>query len=124
MGDYFDAVADARGLQRPPRISRAEAVQQIEPALLSFMSESRRLLNQLKETVTGLGNARVVRSLNPGWRSEVHTVAQLVGHCMRNGLSFGPAAAAEDEPAYTAAYYAIRNYERGLVGNTAVTTAP
>ncbi|HWV03703.1 MAG TPA: ATP-binding cassette domain-containing protein [Ralstonia sp.] len=45
MGDYFDAVADARGLQRPPRISRAEAVQQIEPALLSFMSESRRLRN-------------------------------------------------------------------------------
>ena len=45
MGDYFDAVADARGLQRPPRISRAEALQQIEPALLSFMSESRRLRN-------------------------------------------------------------------------------
>lgn len=43
MGDYFDAVADARGLQRPPRISRAEAVTQIEPTLLSFMSESRRL---------------------------------------------------------------------------------
>ncbi len=85
--------------------------------------ESRRLLNQLKETVTGLGNARVVRSLNPGWRAEVRTVAQLVGHCMRNGLSFGPAVAAEDEPAYTAAYYAIRSYERGLVGNT-VTTSP
>lgn len=45
MGDYFDAVADARGLRRPPRISRAEAVQQIEPSLLSFMSESRRLRN-------------------------------------------------------------------------------
>jgi hypothetical protein len=45
MGDYFDAVADARGLQRPPRISRAEATQRIEPTLLSFMSESRRLRN-------------------------------------------------------------------------------
>jgi nucleoside-diphosphate-sugar epimerase len=45
MGEYFDAVADARGLPRPPRISRAEAVQQIEPSLLSFMSESRRLRN-------------------------------------------------------------------------------
>lgn len=45
MGDYFDAVADARGMQRPPRISRAEAVAQIEPTLLSFMSESRRLRN-------------------------------------------------------------------------------
>ncbi len=87
-------------------------------------TESRRLINQLKETVTGLGNARVVRSCNPGWRNEVHTVAQLVGHCMRNGLSFGPAVAAEDEPAYTAAYYAIRSYERGLVGNATVRTAP
>ncbi|CAG2144712.1 MULTISPECIES: NAD-dependent epimerase/dehydratase family protein [Ralstonia] len=45
MGDYFDAVADARGLPRPPRISRADATQQIEPTLLSFMSESRRLRN-------------------------------------------------------------------------------
>ncbi|MHA6875546.1 NAD-dependent epimerase/dehydratase family protein [Ralstonia solanacearum] len=43
MGDYFDAVADARGLPRPPRIARAEAARQLEPALLSFMSESRRL---------------------------------------------------------------------------------
>ncbi|KHK57489.1 NAD-dependent dehydratase [Ralstonia sp. A12] len=45
MGDYFDAVADARGLPRPPRITRADAVRQIEPSLLSFMSESRRLRN-------------------------------------------------------------------------------
>lgn len=45
MGDYFDAVADARGLPRPPRIARAEAAQRLEPTLLSFMSESRRLRN-------------------------------------------------------------------------------
>jgi nucleoside-diphosphate-sugar epimerase len=45
MGDYFDLVADARGLPRPPRIARAEAAQRLEPTLLSFMSESRRLRN-------------------------------------------------------------------------------
>lgn len=45
MGDYFDAVADARGLPRPQRIARAEAAQRLEPTLLSFMSESRRLRN-------------------------------------------------------------------------------
>ena len=45
MGDYFDLVADAFGLQRPPRISRAEAPQKIAAPLLSFMSESRRLDN-------------------------------------------------------------------------------
>ena len=45
MGDYFDLVADAFGLSRPPRISRAEARQKIAAPLLSFMSESRRLDN-------------------------------------------------------------------------------
>jgi nucleoside-diphosphate-sugar epimerase len=50
MGEYFDVVADAFGLARPPRITRAEAEQQIEPTLLSFMRESRRLVNRrLKE---------------------------------------------------------------------------
>ncbi|CAE6695737.1 NAD-dependent epimerase/dehydratase family protein [Paraburkholderia nemoris] len=50
MGEYFDAVADAFGLERAPRITRAEAEQQIEPTLLSFMRESRRLVNRrLKE---------------------------------------------------------------------------
>lgn len=45
MADYFDAVADAYGLARPPRLSRSELVSQVSPMLLSFMSESRRLDN-------------------------------------------------------------------------------
>jgi nucleoside-diphosphate-sugar epimerase len=46
MGEYFDVVADAFGLERAPRITRAQAEQQIEPTLLSFMRESRRLVNR------------------------------------------------------------------------------
>lgn len=46
MGEYFDAVADAHGLPRPPRLPRAELAQQVSPMLLSFMSESRRLRNE------------------------------------------------------------------------------
>lgn len=46
MGAWFDAVADAFRLQRPPRVSREEAQAKIAPQLLSFMSESRRLSNQ------------------------------------------------------------------------------
>lgn len=46
MGEYFDAVADAYGLARPPRITRAQAETQLEPMLLSFMRESRRLVNE------------------------------------------------------------------------------
>lgn len=52
MGDYFDRVADAFDLERPPRISRAEAEKRISPMMLSFMRESRRI-----------GNARVKREL-------------------------------------------------------------
>ncbi len=44
-GEYFDAVADASGLPRPPRISRAEAQRVLPETLLSFMNESRRLTN-------------------------------------------------------------------------------
>lgn len=46
MGDYFDTVADAFGLPRPPRLARAELQAQVSPMLLSFMSESRRLDNR------------------------------------------------------------------------------
>lgn len=45
MADYFDLVADLKGLPRPPRLARAEAAKSLSPATLSFMSESRRLSN-------------------------------------------------------------------------------
>ena len=45
MGDYFDAVADAAGLSRPPRLPRSELERSVSPMMLSFMSESRRLHN-------------------------------------------------------------------------------
>ncbi|MEN9773483.1 MAG: hypothetical protein RL322_553 [Pseudomonadota bacterium] len=46
MGEYFDQVADAFGLARPPRMGRAELSQRVSPMMLSFMQESRRLSNQ------------------------------------------------------------------------------
>lgn len=52
MGAWFDAVADAHRLPRPPRVSWEEAEARIAPMLLSFMNESRRL-----------GNARMKREL-------------------------------------------------------------
>lgn len=45
MGDYFDLVADARLLVRPPRIDMASAAAALPRALFSFMRESRRLHN-------------------------------------------------------------------------------
>ncbi len=46
MGDYFDLAADLAGLPRPPRLSRAEAAAVLSPMQLSFMGESRRLMNR------------------------------------------------------------------------------
>ncbi|MGH8807536.1 MAG: SDR family oxidoreductase [Noviherbaspirillum sp.] len=45
MAEYFDAVADAFKLPRPPRLPREELRHAVSPTLLSFMSESRRLSN-------------------------------------------------------------------------------
>ncbi|WP_143903813.1 NAD-dependent epimerase/dehydratase family protein [Tepidimonas thermarum] len=46
MGDYFDLVADRLGLPRPPRIPREGAERHLPLMVLSFMNESRRLVNR------------------------------------------------------------------------------
>ncbi len=53
-GDFFDLVADRAGLARPSRVSREEAMSRISPELLSFMSESRRLVNRRMKTELGV----------------------------------------------------------------------
>ena len=65
MAAYFDAVADAFGLPRPPRLPRAELRQVVTPMLLSFMSESRRLHNTRLKRELGvrLRYARVADAL-------------------------------------------------------------
>lgn len=45
MGEYFDMAADLYGMAKPPRISRAQAQTELPAMQLSFMSESRRLMN-------------------------------------------------------------------------------
>ncbi len=45
MGDYFDVAADLYGLPRPPRIAREGASAHLPLSLLSFMNESRRMVN-------------------------------------------------------------------------------
>ncbi len=45
MGDYFDMAAGLYGLPKPPRINRAHAQTELPAMQLSFMSESRRMVN-------------------------------------------------------------------------------
>ncbi|WP_343742171.1 NAD-dependent epimerase/dehydratase family protein [Herbaspirillum huttiense] len=69
MGDYFDAVADAAGLSRPPRLPRSELERSVSPMMLSFMSESRRLHNaRIKEELGVQLRYPDVQSLLAQWR--------------------------------------------------------
>jgi nucleoside-diphosphate-sugar epimerase len=55
MGDYFDEVADAFGLERPPRLPAEQLEKIVSPMLWSFMRESRRVTNaRLAELKTPL----------------------------------------------------------------------
>ena len=45
LGDHLDRVADLSGLPRVPRVTRAQAAQQLSAAQMSFLGESRRLDN-------------------------------------------------------------------------------
>jgi nucleoside-diphosphate-sugar epimerase len=46
MADYFDLVADAYALPHPPRLSRVAASAVLSPMQMSFMRESRRIVNR------------------------------------------------------------------------------
>jgi nucleoside-diphosphate-sugar epimerase len=66
MGEYFDLVADAFHLPRPPRITGRAADGVVPAMLLSFMRESRRLVN-----------ARAKKDLR--WRLLYPTPAAMLG---------------------------------------------
>lgn len=54
MGEYFDLVADRAGLAHPPRVARADAARHLSPVALSFMSESRRIVNRRMKEELGV----------------------------------------------------------------------
>ncbi|MBL8289609.1 MAG: NAD(P)H-binding protein [Rubrivivax sp.] len=46
VGDYYDLAADITGLPRPPRLPRAALQEMLTPQQMSFLAESRRLVNR------------------------------------------------------------------------------
>ena len=78
MGDWFDRVADAYALPRPPRLSRVAMQANVSPALWSFMRESRRIANgrlkdELKLRLRHPTPDGLLASLSAGLGS-VHTI--------------------------------------------------
>ncbi|MBL8379652.1 MAG: NAD-dependent epimerase/dehydratase family protein [Burkholderiales bacterium] len=78
MGDYFDLVAHAYGLNPPPRLPRDAVRRVVSPLLWSFMSESRRL-----------DNGRMKRELRV--RLDYPQVAQGVAQAARSRAPASPA---------------------------------
>lgn len=54
MTDYFNAVADAFELPRPPQVTKEEAKVRMPPLLFSYFSESRRIDNRLMRERLGV----------------------------------------------------------------------
>lgn len=75
MGDYYDIMADTFGLPRPPRASRAECATRLTPMMMTFMGESRRLLNtrMKRELKLRLRYPHVIdglRAIREQWKGE------------------------------------------------------
>jgi nucleoside-diphosphate-sugar epimerase len=74
MTDYFNRVADALGLPRPPPVSMAEARARLSEGMLSYLAESKRLDNRrLREE---LGVRLVYPDLSSGLRACAAVPAQ------------------------------------------------
>jgi nucleoside-diphosphate-sugar epimerase len=54
MTDYFNRVADAAGLPRPPQISMREADVRLSPGMRSYLAESKRLDNRAMREELGV----------------------------------------------------------------------
>jgi hypothetical protein len=74
--------------------------------------EAKRFLNQLGDALSALQDPNAV-SYFSSWSPRGKNVAELVDHMKQNGLQFAPAAPG-DENAYTALYFALRNFEAAL----------
>jgi hypothetical protein len=75
--------------------------------------EARRFLTQLNASINALRDPNVSKYFNKTWDAKGNTVAELVDHMTREGLTFAPAAPGQ-EAAYRALYPALRAYEAGL----------
>lgn len=72
MTEYFNAIADLLGLPRLPQVGMTEAKQVMNPMMLSYLTESRRMNN--RKMVEELGVALLYPDLDAGLKN---VVAQL-----------------------------------------------
>jgi hypothetical protein len=76
--------------------------------------QSKRYVNQLKESLKSLQDPNAQKYLNGTYAAKGDSVGELVAYMTRNGLQFA-AATAGDEPSYTSLHHSFVNYYNGLV---------
>jgi hypothetical protein len=101
----------------------AKLVQMVGDYSPTEFIDARRKIRTLTDTMRAMGNALTVKASATDWRRNVRTVADLVDYMSKNGLEFGPAVTPTDFSAYSAAYFPIRNFERGLIGSTTASSS-
>jgi hypothetical protein len=72
--------------------------------------EAKRYLNQVGDAIAALSDPKVGAYFNPSWVGKARNVAELVHYMARSGLRFAPATPG-DEPAYTALYRALADFD-------------
>jgi len=82
MTDYFHAVADAFGLPRAPEIDLAEAEQTMNPLMLSYFRESRRMSN--RKLRDQLGIQLLYPTLDEGLQASIAEMRQSDPDFFRN----------------------------------------
>lgn len=75
--------------------------------------QAKSFMRQVSAAVSSLKDPQIKKYLNNTWNAKGRTVAELMDQMKTEGLNFGPAAPG-DEAAYTALYYALREFEAGL----------
>ncbi len=75
--------------------------------------EARRYLNQVGDAVAALSDPKVGSYFNPNWAKQAKNAAELVHYLSKSGLRFAPATPG-DEPAYTALYRALADFDAGM----------
>jgi hypothetical protein len=79
--------------------------------------EARRYVRLLGNTITALKDRNVINHINGAWTPQGKNVAELVQFMRDKGLWFAPATPS-DEPAYTALYYALAQFDAGMPRST------
>lgn len=101
---------DIRGDNKALADKLAESANDLSPAQYV---EARRFLNQLNGSIKALADPKVANYFNNTWNARGKSVAEMISHLTREGLTFAPAAPG-DEAAYRAVYQAMRAFDASL----------